>query len=233
MLPVGDELIVVLAGEPPALAGELLTGESLSVGWLGSVGVGGVLTITGVPFSAVGGVRGGLLVSTFWPRERRRNRSVGAVLEVSGTSADWLKSVFSEPFAFLLGSCLASDDDVVGRRSGLGLPVVLELAELFLVLKTSRNRPPGETDLFDCWRGGASSVLPVLSCGGGLRSSVASAGKVEDWGEDSDGCWSDVCEAEICSACTRGEFVVRYPIWDGCVEMAVGRVADLSGWVDC
>lgn len=88
MLPVGDELMVVLAGEPPALAGELLAGESLIAEWLESVGVGGVFTITGVPFSAVGGVRGGLVVSIFWPRERRRNRSVGAVFDVSGASAD-------------------------------------------------------------------------------------------------------------------------------------------------
>lgn len=107
--------------------------------------------------------------------------------------------------------------------------MVLELAEPFLDLKTSRNRPAGETDLLDWGRGGASSVLLVLRCGGELRSSVLSVGNVDERGEGSDGCWSDGCEVEMCSACTKGEFVVKYPIWDGCVEMAVGRVADESG----
>ena len=126
---------------------------------------------------------------------------------MSGASPDWLKSDFSAALAFLADDCLASA--VAGRRSGLGLPAVLELAEPFLDLKTSRMRPAGETDRFDWERGGASSVLLVASCGGELRLSVVSAGKVDERGEGSESCWSEDWELEMCSAWTRGELVVR------------------------
>ena len=79
MLPVGDasDLERGLAVEAAARSGCLT-----------SVGVGGVLTITGVAASADGGVCGGAFKgSIFWLRERRRMRSDGAGFDIGDGSS--------------------------------------------------------------------------------------------------------------------------------------------------
>jgi hypothetical protein len=122
----------------------------------GSVGVGGVFTITGVVFSPAGGVRGGRVVSTVWPLERRRNRSEALGFGFSG-SCDGRDTAES---GTLRGATAGSEGCCAsffgGRRSGLGLPVSLEL---FFERKTSLKRPTGEGDLPDCDGGSPSEDL--------------------------------------------------------------------------
>lgn len=60
----------------PAVAG---LEPRLLTGLLWSVGVGGVLTMTGAFFSLLGGVSGRLFVSILWPLDSRRNRSTEAL----------------------------------------------------------------------------------------------------------------------------------------------------------
>ena len=91
--PALDLRVIMLLGGDDALdlVVAAATGESAegAGGWevecLGSVGVGGVLTMTGVPFSAVGGVRGGRVVSMLCPLESRRKRSDGVAFAASGS----------------------------------------------------------------------------------------------------------------------------------------------------
>lgn len=113
------------------------------LGCLGSVGVGGVFTMTGVALSLAGGVRGG--ASVLRPLERRRKRSVGAILAAaSASSTDWLRAGLVEaPFGFVPASGDGSSGLAATApvRSGLGLTVPVEL---FFDLKTSLKRPTGD-----------------------------------------------------------------------------------------
>ena len=80
----GDDALALLVA---AATGES-AGDDRDVECLGSVGVGGVFTMTGAPGSPVGGVRGGREVSMLCPLERRRNRADGVVLATSWSWTD-------------------------------------------------------------------------------------------------------------------------------------------------
>lgn len=113
----------------------VLTGLLWKVGCCGSVGVGGVFTITGAAFSFEGGVWGGLEVSSFAPCDKRRKRWEAAAAFVGSASLTGSISAFDA-----LEEDLVRRESAVDALSGLGLPV---LDELFF-LNTSRNRPTGD-----------------------------------------------------------------------------------------
>lgn len=128
------------------------------------VGVGGVLTMTGVPLSEVArGVAGGVLTSTesARARERRLTRSVGPRFCscVSSTtsrepkSASVVASSLGGSGIAVLESSLKSVDrwesERAGRLSGLEVSLLApeSLDKLFLDLKALLIRPTGEGDL--------------------------------------------------------------------------------------
>lgn len=126
------------------------------------VGVGGVLTMTGVPLSeAEGGVPGGVLVSMDAARGRARRliRSVGprfcswasSISFFEPSSASVTDVSFGGSGTAILRPSLKSVDrcesDVAGRLSGLSLPVPDCFDRLFLDLKALLIRPTGEGDL--------------------------------------------------------------------------------------
>lgn len=59
------EVPFVLELGPGAFQNDFRSGDDCADEWANSVGVGGVLTMTGAGLSPVGGVRGGSAVSTF------------------------------------------------------------------------------------------------------------------------------------------------------------------------
>jgi hypothetical protein len=179
-----------------------LTGLPWKVGWLASVGVGGVFTITGVPLSFDGGVWGGLEVSTLAPCERRRKRSEAAATLVLSLSTTEFTST---PEAF--GDKSASGADSWKEwRSGLGLPV----ADEPFFLKTSRNRPTGDGERSVRDVDAVNPVLLVANVvGSKLSVLVLLTGNVE---EDSGEVLRNVgrdCVSTWTAAWTIGEFVVR------------------------
>lgn len=120
MFPCGEALGLVRGA-----AGDLVSGFE------GSVGVGGVLTITGGTLSpASGGVWGGLRGSSLVGREMRRGLPVD-VLSKELVAAR-LRSRFGT------GSCGLSAASTLGLLSSLEL---CSEVKFFLERKTSRNRP--------------------------------------------------------------------------------------------
>ena len=118
--------------------------------------------MTGAELSAVeGGVSGRAMVLTFWPRERRRKRSVEATLEVSGWWAGASEGG-SEASSDREGNAVFALSGLPGR-SGLWLSALAMLAAGLFFLKTLRKRPPGEglRWLLDLEAGGARPVLLV------------------------------------------------------------------------
>lgn len=212
MLP-GEAL--VCGGDP---AGASLAGVNWNVGWLWSVGVGGVLTMTGVALSPAGGVCGRWVVSTFWPRERRRIRSEDATFVASvcflGDSLAWASG---------LGKLVAEAEDVEARsksvaaailRSGLELAALAESlllpVVLFFGLNASLSRPTGDGDRLALNCGGARPVLLVTRGGANSRPSALGRGKLDELrGAGSDGDSSGGCDSNWCVACTAGEEVVK------------------------
>lgn len=133
------------------------------------VGVGGVLTMTGVPLSdaavgVVGGVRdsGSNDLGLDW----RRNRSVEPFFCTLVSTIAFLESIAGS----VEGSCAGGssrtgfvktlgglESAVAGRLSGLleALLPVCDLVKLVLDLRRPLNRPPGEGDLLLREAGGA------------------------------------------------------------------------------
>lgn len=98
------------------------------------------------------------------------------------------------------------------------------LVEPFLGLNTSLKRPTGDGDLRDCGRGGTRPV--ELDADSGRADWEGSFGRSGKGAADS--CCSDFWTSCRWSAWTSGEFVVRYPICEGWVEiMVVGLIAGL------
>lgn len=127
----------------------------------GFVGVGGVLTMTGVPLSdAVGGVPGGVLVSMRdGGLERRRKRWVGpwfcSLVSVTASFVSDSDSVVESRvrgsskivcFRSLVDSAVGFEPAVAGRLSGLldGLLPPPDLEKLVLDLRRPLIRPTGE-----------------------------------------------------------------------------------------
>lgn len=172
--------------------------------------MGGVFTITGgvgSPCGGVCGVRGGAFRgSNVGPRERARFRPVEILASDSGLAA--------------------------GEDSGTVFSSLELFSEPLFERNTSLSRFP-DVDLF----GGSESgcrrlwVRDFLSEGVDSRLSEESCGKVEDRVDNpeiSEDRTSEVCDSGLYFSCTRGEDVVRCPIWDGWTEMAVGRVSGLA-----
>jgi len=105
----------------------------------------------------------------------------------------------------------------VSAATVLGLPSSLEfLSVLFLGRKRSRRRL-ADVCLDKDWGG----VSPVLL---GFSDDDAESRLSALWWKVEDRDWlSEDSVSGLCAAWTIGEDVVKYPIWDGCVEMAVGR----------
>lgn len=106
-----------------------------------SVGVGGVFTITGAGLSPLGGVRGGIFVSTLgWTLARLSGEATLATAGGSRTGNFWVNSGSTDRVGCcssrVSSNCWGS---LTGRRSGLEL-----LPEFFLGLKMSFNLPPGD-----------------------------------------------------------------------------------------
>lgn len=190
-----------------------------SWGLLWSVGVGGVLTMTGADVAPFGGVRGGCAVSIVCPLLNLLKRWVDASLAVSGFELSEGFDALSRPglSIFLLSreSLLVEAAATVGILSGLILPVDCLFEDLDR--RAFRKRPTGEGDrLAPAFRGIAR---PVLECRRGdevaeSRESVLSiesvTGRVEDRDrfsvdEGSGGSWVPF----RCSSCTSGDEVVR------------------------
>jgi len=144
-------LIMFPFGDASVFERGLAVGVPPRSGWLWSVGVGGVLTMTGVASSADGGVWGGRLRgSRFWLRERRRMRSDEAGLE--GGVAVLGASVSS-------GAVPGTDSAVLSAAAVLVLGF-LSSVELFSVLRLERNtsRSLLTDDCFDSECGGVRLV---------------------------------------------------------------------------
>lgn len=109
-----------------------------------------------------------------------------------------------------------------GLRSGLGLPVPLEPP---LARNTSRRRPTGEAERL-CSSLCCGMARPVLLR---LKGDEAESRESVLVGMVADRDGRSVCVRLglglflRCSSCTMGEEVVRYPIWEACVDAAPGR----------
>jgi hypothetical protein len=131
-------------GDASELGRELPKEVAARSGWLGSVGVGGVLTMSGAPESADGGVCGGRFKgSIFWLFDNRRMRSDEAGFETEAPP--------SRGSAAGTGSTVLSAAADFGLLSSLGL-----FSALFLPRKTSRSRLAD-----DCFESDWGGVSPV------------------------------------------------------------------------
>lgn len=105
-----------------------------------SVGVGGVFTITGAGLSPLGGVRGGIFVSTLgWTLARLSGEATLAAAGGSRTGKLWSDSGSTDMVGCSSRVSSGGWGSLAGRRSGLEL-----FPELFFGLKISFNLPAGE-----------------------------------------------------------------------------------------
>lgn len=158
--------------------------------------------IAGVAESVVdfGGVCGGTRGVSFWLCESRRIRSV-ALLKVSVTIPEVFVQV-PVSLAVMLGNCSVLPS--LGRKMSCS-----RLAEGTLW---------GRVSLVD-----AIAVSARLAEYADSRLSVLAAGKAEERMDKSGRSDSGVWTSGRWAACTSGDDVVRCPIWDGWVEIGVGR----------
>lgn len=75
---------------------------------------------------------------------------------------------------------------------------------------------------------GAVAVSARLAECADSRLSVLAAGKVEERIDKSERFESSVWTSGRCWACTSGDEVVKCPIWEGWVEIGVGRAEALA-----
>lgn len=140
---------------PAELQNDFRSGDDCADELANSVGVGGVLTMTGAGLSPVGGVRGGSAVSTFGCTLDRL--SVAATLAAAGGSI--MGGTFGGLGSAPGVACCSLGLLGGGRESASDCRSGLELLELFFPLKMPLNLPPGEGDRRLGLCGGSKLVL--------------------------------------------------------------------------
>lgn len=166
-----------------------------------------MFTIAGVAESVVdfGGVCGGTRGLSFWLCESRRIRSV-ALFTVSVTSPEvFWKSPVS--VTVMLGNC----------------SVLPSLDRKMSFTRLAEGTLWGRASLV-----GAIGVSARLAEYADSRLSVLAAGKVEERIDKSERFESEVWTSGRWAACTSGDDVVKCPIWEGWVEIGVGRADALA-----
>lgn len=200
--------VIMFPGDEALELARERAGEDLELsGCEGSVGVGGVLTMTGgvVLSPASGGVWGGLKGSSLVGREIPRGLPVEVGVDV----------LANEVVAARLRSRLGTDSFDLSAASVLGLLSSLELcSEPFLDRKTSRNRPVD--DFVVTARRGAARLVSLAAIDGTEESRLSTLppGRVVDVADlvvcDNSDIWEEEgCGSGLWAACTRGDDVVR------------------------
>ena len=184
----------------PTGPGELRLGESLCslVGDV-SVGVGGVLTISGRADPDEGGVWGRTDVSIFTWLLGRCDRS--------GVTS--FVSFASDPVLLVPVTGLSPVTPVSLRASGAGLVDFLDLKASLILLAGDLDRESG-------WlRGTSRPTVPVADFRFGSFDAVDEVVKVRERETLSREVWSVLWISGICSDWMMGEEVVSWPMWEG------------------
>ena len=196
-------------------------------GLLGSVGVGGVLTIIGAALSPGGGVLGAELVFICWilavrGRSGEEVTAIGCVDCRSGNMAPILDATLPRPFSPVLSFSFKFKSDPTPPPPALFSRLLLS-PDPRLGLRASFNLPTGEGERFGDSSAGALRLF-AISAGADSEAARLPVGV----GIVDNRC---VCELSNCPCeggsgkvvdCTSGDDVVRYPMCDVCVDSGGG-----------